>query len=97
MRAEVRAIDAELWRLIKQCGAHQLRFGAKRASSACLNDVLILLLAHAKLPWHPLDHPLRGEPLVHQAEQANAGHAICAQVLARVVGPEACLHALDCF
>ena len=58
--AEVRAIDAELWRLIEQCGAHQLRFGAKRAGSACLNDVLILLLAHAKLPWHPLDHPLRG-------------------------------------
>ena len=64
----MRAIDAELRRLIKQCGADELCFGAKRARGARLYNVLVLLLAHAKLPWHPL---------VHQAEQADAGHAVC--------------------
>ena len=63
--AEMRAVDADLWGLIKECGADQLRLCAERACSARLNYVLVLLLRHAKLPGYPLDCAFCGEPLVH--------------------------------
>ena len=92
----MRSLDAELWRFIEECGAHELCLCAESAWRAGLHDVLVLALRHAKLPRNPFYGAARREPEVHYAEQADAWHAIIIQVFSWIICLEGALHTLHC-
>ena len=94
---EMHAGDGDLGRFVKQGCADELGFGAQHAVRACFQDFLVLALAEAELPRHPLDLAVgRAEPLVNDAEQAQARHAVLVEDFARVVGGKGFGHAGDC-
>ena len=93
-RAQVCTLDAKLWRLVKECGAHQLCLCAEGAGRARLHYILVLALRHAKLPGNPFYGAARREPEVHYAYQADAWHAIVVQVFPWIICLECALHAL---